>query len=480
MSRSNAAGWLSGADPLDVFAWLVGIVMLVIAMAQWLASFRADRRALRIFAVRYAASAPGWWFAHPDKLRSASDVPLGSALVGVALLGVTVWALHEFLAKATTLRRTLIAAGTLVAALVVVLYSRWKPNDPAAIYGVMLVAMSLCAVVAAQAAREEPGVGHGVVAAAFASYPVALVLGAVSVGWHGRANLSYFVALPAVCVGITILAVSLARAAIRAQLELQRREVAEARLAELNASLEMRVADRTGELQLLVDGLESFTRNVSHDLRGSLGGTAGLSRLALDALAKGDAAAAQRMLEAVAPQLEHLAALVRDLLLLTRVGDDHLVRSMQPLEPLVRQAIEQLELEPESRAALARTQLEIGTLPSLAVDGTLLRQVFVNLLANAIRFASGGESPKVWVGHAAAGPSAAAAIYVKDNGLGFEPAASGELFRPFVKLHPATLSRHGIGLSIVRRIIERHGGRVWAEGQPGAGAVFWFDIGHSA
>ena len=254
--------------------------------------------------------------------------------------------------------------------------------------------MGLCAAMAWQASRREPNVGHAYVAAAFATYPVVMVGAALLLGWHARSNLSYLIALPAVIVGITILVVSLLRASLRTEVELRRREAAEANLAQMNTSLEKRVAERTTELQMMIEGLESFAHTVSHDLRGSLGGAAGLSRMADQALAEGDVTRARRMLQVIAPQLEHLTSLVRDLLTLSRLGDAALNRQEQPLEPLVRQALEQLAMEPDCADALRQAVVEVGALPRMAVDSTLLRQVFVNLLANALRFAAaGGHAP---------------------------------------------------------------------------------------
>jgi signal transduction histidine kinase len=476
-SGDPSVEWLTRSDPLDVFAWLAATVMLIIAMALWLASYRVERRALRIFALRYVAASLGWWFAHPRQMQAGEGIPIGPALVGVALLGVTVWALDEFLGQSTARRRAGVAAGTAGGALAVGAYRLWQPNDPAAIYIAMIVTMALCAVMAWQASRREPNVGHAYVAAAFTSYPVVMVGAAVLLGWDARSNLSYLIALPSAIVGITILVVSLMRASLRTETELRRREAAEARLAEMNSSLEQRVAERTAELQVMIEGLESFARAVSHDLRGSLGGAAGLSRIAERALAEGDTARAQRMLQVMSPQLEHMASLVRELLTLSRLGDAALNRQKQPLEPLVRQALEQLALEPDCAVALRQAVIEVGELPSLAVDATLLRQVFVNLLANALRFATGGgRSPTVRIGSAAPQAGEAPAIFVEDNGPGFPPEAAGRLFEPFGRLHEGTLSQHGIGLSIVRRIVERHGGRVWADSRPGQGAVFWFAL----
>ncbi|MBI5258793.1 MAG: HAMP domain-containing histidine kinase [Burkholderiales bacterium] len=469
--------WLTRAQPLDVFAWVVGAVMLVIAAAQWVASRVDDRRALRIFSLRYAVAGLSWWFAHPGRLQAEQPVPTPALVVSIVLLGMTVWALDEFLGHANRRRRAFIALGTLAALVFGLVFRHWRPADPGALYWVMIVAMSTCAVLAWRAARAEPGVGHAVVALAFASYPVVMVTALLWLGWGARANLSYPVALPSVIVGITVLLVSLMRATRRARTELQRRELAEARLAELNTTLEHRVGERTAELQTLVDGLESFARSISHDLRGSLGGAATLSRMALGALVRGEHRDTERMLSVMAPQLEHMDALVRDLLTLTRLGDASIHRSEQPLAPLVQQALDQLALEPASAEALARTEVVVGELPRLAVDATLLRQVFVNLLSNALRFAASGPQPaKVSVGHAAPSPGAPPALYVADNGPGFAPDAAGKLFHPFARLHEGTLSNHGIGLSIVRRIVERHGGRVWAECRPGERTVFWFSL----
>jgi signal transduction histidine kinase len=196
-----------------------------------------------------------------------------------------------------------------------------------------------------------------------------------------------------------------------------------------------------------------------------------------EALADGDLGRARHMLQVMSPQLEHLSALVRDLLTLSRLGDAALSRHEQPLEPLVRQALEQLAMEPDCARTLNQTVIDVGALPHLPVDATLMRQVFVNLLANALRFAAGGgRSPTVRIGSEVSHAGEAPAIFVADNGPGFPREASGRLFEPFNRLHEGTLSQHGIGLSIVRRIIERHGGRVWAESQPGHGAVFWFTV----
>jgi signal transduction histidine kinase len=116
----------------------------------------------------------------------------------------------------------------------------------------------------------------------------------------------------------------------------------------------------------------------------------------------------------------------------------------------------------------------VGALPALDCDAVLLRQVFVNLLANALKFTRDAATPTIVVQaeHRGGGWT----VTVQDNGVGFDPQRAADLFRPFSRLHGARFEGSGIGLTIVQRIVERHGGRVWAEGRPGAGASFHFTL----
>ena len=134
-------------------------------------------------------------------------------------------------------------------------------------------------------------------------------------------------------------------------------------------------------------------------------------------------------------------------------------------------------MTPEGARDLGRVQLQIEPLPSGMADAELLSQVFVNLIGNAARFAASRLNGRGTVRVGAKAQGDETVIYVADDGPGFEPARATDLFKPFRRLHNATLSHNGIGLSIVRRIVERHGGRVGAESQPGAGATFWFTLG---
>ena len=474
-----AEPWLSALHPLEAYVLVVGVASLVIAAAQWLASNYTDRRALRLFALRNALAALGWFFANPYRHTTSDTAPLVPQLAAAGLLGLAVFALDEFLGTATPRRRALIAAGIALSMIALwVVWHRW-PNDARLIYLLMAASMALCAAMAWRAADREGNVGHRVVSLAFLSYP--LLVGGLWFQGPGpaREGLPYLIALPNMLVGVTILVVSLIRAGRRTEIALQERAHAEHALLELNATLEQRVQGRTTELQTMVEGLQSFTRSVSHDLRGPLAGMSGVARLAEEALDRGDVPGARHFLKVIAPQSDRLQSLVEGLLTLSRVGEDSLSRVAQPLSPLVTEALAQLALSPESADDLSRVTVEVDDLPSAAVDAAMLRQVFVNLLGNAVRFSAvGAGAARVHVGARLRG--GATEVFVSDSGEGFAPEVGHRLFQPFVLLHGDGLSRNGVGLSIVRRVVERHGGRVWAESRPGAGATFWFSLPQTA
>ena len=119
--------------------------------------------------------------------------------------------------------------------------------------------------------------------------------------------------------------------------------------------------------------------------------------------------------------------------------------------------------------------VHVGALPVVVADPGLLRQVYVNLIGNALKFSAGAAAPRVDVGVAA--ERRPPVFFVRDNGVGFAAGDAVRLFEPFQRLHAGRFAGHGVGLSIVRRIVERHGGRVWAESSPGAGANFRFTLG---
>jgi signal transduction histidine kinase len=242
-------------------------------------------------------------------------------------------------------------------------------------------------------------------------------------------------------------------------------------LRESHETMEQCVAQRTRELSDAVVALEAFNRMVSHDLRGPLSGIAGMSGLIQDDLARGDTARVQRWMAMMQSQVNRLVRLVDDLLNLTRVGQGELLRTPQPMDSVLAEALEVLALSqpPERIGAISA-----GPLPQARIDPGLMRQVFVNLLGNALKFTQDTVAPQVAV--QAERGDAEWTIRVLDNGPGFDSQRAARLFTPFGQLHGPQYQGSGIGLTIVRRIVERHGGRVWAENRPEGGAAFCFTL----
>jgi len=246
----------------------------------------------------------------------------------------------------------------------------------------------------------------------------------------------------------------------------------EQKILDLNATLERRVAQRTVELEAANKELESFSYSVSHDLRAPLRGIAGFTEaLARNYRAKLDAAGG-KYLDRVLAGTERMGQLIDDLLNLTRVGRADLVRRPVDLSAVARSVVENLH-----HAAPQRT-IEWVIAEGVMVEGDsrLLRVVLENLLGNAWKFTAKQPAPRIEFGSV---PSSEGrpVCYVRDNGAGFDMNYASKLFDPFQRMHslnefPGT----GIGLATVRRIIQRHGGRVWAEAKVDAGATIHFSL----
>jgi PAS domain S-box-containing protein len=246
------------------------------------------------------------------------------------------------------------------------------------------------------------------------------------------------------------------------------RKAAEAAQRELNRDLERRVAERTAQLEGALRELEAFSYSVSHDLRAPLRAIGAFARMVVEDEGGKLSAEGRRKLDVVEANARRMGQLVDDLLELARVNRRPLRRERVDLGALAA------TLAAELGAAYPRVRTGIGPVPHAHCDPLLVRQMLVNLLDNALKYSSTMPEPRVEFGWDAA----RAAWVVRDNGVGFDMQYAGKLFRPFERLHseqefPGT----GIGLAIVRRVVERHGGRVWAEAVPGAGAAFYFTLG---
>ena len=232
------------------------------------------------------------------------------------------------------------------------------------------------------------------------------------------------------------------------------------------------VAAANQKLRLVNDELESFSYSVSHDLRAPLRHISGFSQMLENHLAGQADDKARHFLRTIHSSARQMGVLIDGLLAFSRIGRTELTTKPVALEPLVRSVIQGLREEIGTRSVA----WEIAPLPTVIGDPVLLRQVFVNLLGNAVKYTSRKEAALIELGVSPAGPGEAT-VFVKDNGAGFDPRYAAKLFGVFQRLHTAReFEGNGVGLASVRRIVQRHGGHVWGEGSLGVGAKFYVTL----
>ncbi|MEJ2191638.1 MAG: ATP-binding protein [Nitrospirota bacterium] len=250
-------------------------------------------------------------------------------------------------------------------------------------------------------------------------------------------------------------------------LNITEREQAEESLRRLNQELQ----NKTSELALAYKDMESFSYSVSHDLRAPLRILVGLSDIVIEDYYDKLDDKGKKLLHSIRGEAARMDKLVQALLHLSRVG---------------RQEMKVDEIDMEKQAGLIAADLKalapernievtIEQLPPIRGDITLIRQVFTNLLSNAVKFTGAKDLALITVGGLSG--DGENVYYVKDNGVGFDMAHADKLFGVFRRMHSEKeFEGIGIGLSIVERIVKRHGGRVWAEGRPYEGATFYFSL----
>ncbi len=235
--------------------------------------------------------------------------------------------------------------------------------------------------------------------------------------------------------------------------------------------LDRRVAERTSELEMANRQLEAFSALVSHDLRSPLSSIAGFAGM-LDRKYSVDLPApAARYVGNIVRNVAIMNTLIDDLLNFARASSSAMKLEPTDLSVLVRECIGKFE----DAIAQRGINVKAGPLPVCRIDQALMTQVLINLIGNAIKYTGKQAQPTVEIG--ARREAGEHVVFVRDNGAGFDMAAAARLFSPFERLHaPTEFEGSGMGLVLVKQVVNRHGGRVWAEAAPGEGAAFYFTL----
>lgn len=425
------------------------------------------------------------WDAGIDNLLFATD-PGGGRMSAVTALAVLLLSLGLLLIDASRVGRSfsewcsMAALGISTLGLVGYVYGASLLSELGAGVSITLptaIALMLLGV-GVLAARPEQGIaarltGRGVIGSALRRLVPAVVIVPVLLGWlslQGQQAGMYgpetgsatLVILNVAAFGVLILMTS-RKLGVDAE-----RSRAETEVQQLDRELAR--VDRTEELEAAVKELDAFSYSVSHDLRAPLRAMDGFSRILLEQHSSELPAEGRRYLGMVRESAQDMAALIDDMLAFSRLGRQPLKRGQIDPATVVRQVMVDLSGEHEDR----KVSFSVSDLPSCSADPALLKQIFMNLIENALKYTRKRDLALIDVGCRRGSP---VVYYVRDNGVGFDMAYADGLFSVFERLHRMEeYEGTGVGLAIVQRIVHRHGGRIWAEAAPDKGATFFFTM----
>lgn len=243
-------------------------------------------------------------------------------------------------------------------------------------------------------------------------------------------------------------------------------------LNELNEHLELRVAERTRQLEAANGELEAFSYSVAHDLRSPLSAISGFMRLLENAMEKDLTEQGRHYLEVIIANIKRMTVLIDDLLSLAQMDRQELARELVNLGEIVTACVAEIRQEYAGRDV----EVVVGDLPNCVGDAVLLHQMMSNLIGNAFKYTGKVDRARVQIGMEESEDGEV--VFIRDNGVGFDMSHADQLFAAFRRLHSRKdFEGTGVGLAIVDRIVRRHGGRIWATAEPGSGATFYFTLG---